>query len=319
MSVLPAGGFLKSGSFGSPRCHYYLAHPLRIAYFALENDPLSPAVMKVKEIPISLFQSLRLRLGPNRSSDSSPRVPVVVSLTTIKPRLSSVDLVIRSIKKQSATPKKILLWVHESLMVDLPSRLTQLQDDLFEIRPTHLHCSHKKLIHTLAAYPEEKIVTCDDDLMYRPQWLNRLHEESLRFPNDIIANQTRTVQTDANGNFLSYENWPVDEPERTHGPRILPIGAEGVLYPPSCLDTRYSEEAVFLELSPKADDLWFKAMSLLKGTQCRRATNSGKKAIPIMGSQKFSLKHENIKKDLNSVQWQRLVTHFSLKEKFQIK
>jgi hypothetical protein len=273
--------------------------------------------MKVKEIPASLYQSLKLRHGPSRPPADQAEIPVIVSLTTIEPRLPTVDLVIRSIKIQGAFPERILLWVHESLVPLLPSKLTELQDEVFEIRPTHLHCSHKKLIHTLSAYPEKKIITCDDDLMYRAQWLARLHEESLRFPGNIIANQTRTIKTDKEGNFLSYEQWPVDQSDLTEGSRILPIGAEGVLYPPACLDPRFGEEDLFLELSPKADDLWFKAMSLLRGTPCRRASNSGKKAIPIMGSQKFSLKHENIKKDLNSVQWQRLAAHFGLKEKLR--
>ena len=272
--------------------------------------------MKVKELPISIFYSLKLRYGSVVSSDNTSKhsISVVVSLTTIEPRLGVVDLVIRSILAQNVVPKKILLWVHQSLQNKLPSKLKDLQSDIFEIRTTHLHCSHKKLIHTLAAYPDYKIVTCDDDLMYRSHWLSLLHEESNRHPGMIIANQTRTIKTDADGNFLPYGQWPTDQPEEEGSDWVLPIGAEGVLYPPESLDPRFDQEQLFLKLAPKADDLWFKTMSLLKGTKCRLASNSGKKAIPIMGSQKSSLKHVNIKKDLNSVQWQHLVDHFKLRK-----
>ncbi|WP_188371064.1 glycosyltransferase family 2 protein [Muriicola marianensis] len=272
--------------------------------------------MKVKEIPESLYQTLKLRYGTRYGpgSSSKPQVPVVVSLTTIEPRLRLVDLVIRSLLTQSVAPKKILLWIHESLLTKLPPRLTSLQNEIFEIRPTPLHCSHKKLIHSLEAYPSERIITCDDDLMYRPQWLQRLYEESERYPRAVIGNQTRTIRTDAQGNFLPYEQWPVDLPEQDASPWVLPIGAEGVLYPPGSLNPLYSRDDLFLKLAPKADDLWFKSMSLLNGTVCRPASNSGKKGIPIMGSQKFSLKHENIKKDLNSVQWRQLVDHFDLRK-----
>ncbi len=275
--------------------------------------------MKLKEIPESLYYSLRLRLGkqPHSGSATKPVIPVVVSLTTIEPRLPVVDLVIRSLLAQSVTPKKILLWIHESLLPLLPSRLEELQNEVFEIRSTHLHCSHKKLIHSLNAYPSDRIITCDDDLMYRPQWLIRLFEESERYPGSIIANQTRRIRTDAQGNFLPYEQWPVDQPVQDGTAWVLPIGAEGVLYPPASLDPLYDREDLFLKLAPKADDLWFKSMSLLKGTECRPASNSGKKGVPIMGSQKFSLKHENIKKDLNSVQWQQLVDHFDLRKKLE--
>ena len=93
---------------------------------------------------------------------------------------------------------------------------------------------------------------------------------------------------------------------------ILPIGAEGVLYPPRSLDPRFENENLFMELAPKADDLWFKSMSLLQGTACKLAANRYKNAIPIMGSQKSSLKHINIKKDYNTAQWQQLVSFFEL-------
>lgn len=272
--------------------------------------------MKVKEFPASLYQSLRLRYGIRfgQGSDSKPQVPVIVSLTTIESRLEVVDLVIRSLLSQSVAPRKILLWIHESLLENLPSKLTSLQNEIFEIRTTPLHCSHKKLIHSLEAFPSERIITCDDDLMYRPQWLRRLYEESERYPQAVIGNQTRTIRTDAQGNFMPYEQWPVDLPGQDASPWVLPIGAEGVLYPPGSLNPLYSRDDLFLKLAPKADDLWFKSMSLLNGTVCRRASNCGKKGIPIMGSQKFSLKHENIKKDLNSVQWGRLVDHFDLRK-----
>lgn len=275
--------------------------------------------MKLKELPLSIYYSLRLRYGsaPQPERDSRATVPVIVSLTTIEPRLHIVDLVIRSLLAQSVVPKKILLWVHESLIPKLPSKLTVLQNEVFEIRATHLHSSHKKLVHTLKTFPADKVITCDDDLMYRPQWLSLLCEEADRHPGAIIANQTRTIRTDDHGKFLPYEQWPVDLEENPNPSLTLPIGAEGVLYPPGSLDSRFDQEELFLDLSPKADDLWFKAMSLLTGTECRRAGNSGKKAIPIMGSQKFSLKHVNIKKDLNSVQWRQLVDHFELNEKLE--
>ena len=272
--------------------------------------------MKVKELPVSLYYSLKLRYGGVRSSRgrSKPEVPVVISLTTIEPRLNIVDLVIRSLLAQDTRPKKILLWIHESLRTKLPKKLTVLQNDIFEIRYTHLHCSHKKLVHTLSAFPDERIISCDDDLMYRPHWLSLLYEESLKFPKAIIANQIRTITTDADGHFLPYAQWPVNRPDPGSVARVLPIGAEGVLYPPGSLDPRFEQEELFLRLSPKADDLWFKTMSLLKGTTCRLASNKGKSAVPIIGSQKFSLKHVNIKKDLNSLQWNQLADHFGLRK-----
>ncbi|QBA64645.1 hypothetical protein [Muriicola soli] len=272
--------------------------------------------MKLKELPESLYYAfkLRYRSTPGKQASSKAEVPVVISLTTIESRLGVVDLVIRSLLAQSVSPKKILLWIPESLQKALPEKLTDLCGEIFEIHTTHLHCSHKKLVHTLSAFPKIPIISCDDDLMYRPQWLALLYQESQRFPQSIIANQTRTIITDSEGNFLPYSKWPTNRIAEEGSDWVLPIGAEGVLYPPGSLDSRYDNEDLFHNLAPKADDLWFKSMSLLKGTKCRLATNREKKAIPIMGSQKSSLKHINIKKDLNSFQWKQLSDYFKLQE-----
>ena len=153
--------------------------------------------MKVKELPFSIYTAFRLRSlsQADLHNTSAPKIPVIVSLTTIEARLPVVDLVIRSLLSQSVSPKKILLWVHESLMNSLPTKLTELQGKHFEIRSTHLHSSHKKLIHSMKLFPDKTIVTCDDDLMYRPNWLNLLYNESLSYPLYIIANQTRTITT----------------------------------------------------------------------------------------------------------------------------
>ncbi len=270
--------------------------------------------MKVKELPLSIYTAFRLRrMSLDRIPDTSEKkIPVIISLTTIEARIGVVDLVIRSLMKQSVQPKKIILWIHESLKDSLPAKLSELQNALFEIRTTHLHSSHKKLIHTMQSYPDTAVVTCDDDLMYRPNWLNLLYKESQNHAGSIIANQTRTIKKDPNGDYLPYSQWPVNQAEKYDDFRVLPIGAEGVLYPPDCLDPRFDDESLFMELAPKADDLWFKSMSILKGTTCKLAANRSKNAIPIMGSQKSSLKHINIKKDFNSAQWKQLVSYFDL-------
>lgn len=277
--------------------------------------------MKLKELPLSIYKARRLR---NLSLNTllrprAEKIPLIVSLTTIAPRLESVDLVIRSLLNQSYSPNKILLWVHESLLKDIPAKLHELQADVFEIRTTPLHVSHKKLIHTIKAFPDTPIVTCDDDLMYRSDFLERLYKESQQCKNTIIANQTRTILKDHNGAFLPYVQWPTNSTDNVNAFNILPIGAEGVLYPPNSLDQRFDQEALFMKLAPKADDLWFKAMSLLKGTPCRLAENKAKKAIPIIGSQKSSLKHINIKQNFNSEQWRQLVTHFKLETLLKMK
>jgi len=269
--------------------------------------------MKLKEIPSSVYHTLRLASKSLSAFKfgKKPVIPVVISLTSIPSRLSKLHIVIRCLMDQTVHPEKIVLWLHEDMKSSLPNTLTALQGDLFEIHFTHLHCSHKKLIHTIPLFPEKVVVTCDDDFIYDANWLISLYEEHLQFPKDIVANHVRTISYDEHGNLLNYKMWVYDGKKDTDSHRVLAIGGKGVLYPPHALDSQYGDEVLFLKLAPKADDLWFKAMEILKGTRVRLSSRIVPEPIPIAGTQKISLKKENVDEDKNSRQWAALEEYFN--------
>lgn len=93
---------------------------------------------------------------------------------------------------------------------------------------------------------------------------------------------------------------------------IVPIGAWGILYPPQSLSPQVTNHGLYMELAPKADDLWFKAMAVLAGTESVQAMNPPAEPIPIGGTQKVALKKENLNLDKNSVQWNAISRHFDL-------
>ncbi|UNY97569.1 glycosyltransferase [Zhouia spongiae] len=271
--------------------------------------------MKLKEIPVSVYHTLRLKsLSVERlySHNRDTIVPVIVSLTSIPSRLNKVHITIRSLLSQTKKPKKIILWLHEEIKNDIPRSLKILEGDFFEIRYSHLTCSHKKLIHTLKYFPEDIIVTCDDDFIYDKYWLELLYKEHLRLPNCIIANQTRYICHNEKNEPLSYKLWKYPKNTNHSQNPVLAIGAGGVLYPPNKLDKTVFDEELFLSLTPKADDLWFKGMSFLNGTQTIQSLNPPKPPTSIAGTQKISLKKQNIGKDLNRVQWEQLTSYFKI-------
>ena len=270
--------------------------------------------MKVKEIPISIFTSSYLALQPTASLVNKDKkyVDVVVSLTSIPSRINSIHLVIRSLLKQTLRPKKIVLWVHKDLEKQLPKRLQKLRSDLFEIKPTEGHSSHRKLVHSLKAYPKTPIVTCDDDLLYPKDWLEKLWQCAAKHPDKIIANQTRYIRYQENGTVKPYKQWTY--PSRIEDPMaIIAIGAGGVWYPVDALNKAVTDQALYMRLAPKADDLWFKAMAILNHTATISPTRKSRTPIPIIGSQKVALKKTNIGADKNRVQWQALVDYYDLK------
>ncbi|WP_394749838.1 zinc-binding alcohol dehydrogenase [Spongiimicrobium salis] len=269
--------------------------------------------MKVKEIPTSLFHTLQLlSLSTKKLNRRTHEIPVVVSLASIPSRLHIVHIVIRSLLSQKSRPEKIMLWLHEDLKDRIPKKLSKLEGDCFKIYYSKLSCSHRKLVHPLEVYPEKVIVTCDDDMIYRKNWLRLLYEKYQEDSAVIWANQTRAISYTAEGELLPYKKWPLSPVKGVNPMAILPIGAGGTLYPPESLDKEVLNTNLFLKLTPKADDLWFKAMALKKGTISKNTGIAVKPPIPIIDSQKESLKSSNIGHDKNRTQWQAVSTHFNL-------
>lgn len=268
--------------------------------------------MKLKELPVSWWTARRLASvsADELRNVNALRLPLIVSLTSIPSRLGIIHLTIRSLMVQSSPAEKIILWLNESLRGQLPQSLDELECDVFEIRYVNLTCSHRKLIHSLELYPNKTIVTCDDDLMYDATWLYRLYQSHLAHPKDVIAHECRLIQFTAPGQPAPYSEWKTEVRTDITEPWLMPIGYGGVLYPPNCLHTDAQDRNLFLCLTPKADDLWFKAMSYLAGTNTRRSANPGKKPIPIIASQKNSLKKTNVRQDGNYLQWLALCEHY---------
>lgn len=273
--------------------------------------------MKVNEIPFSLYHILRLSAIPaNRIKNPSGEVlPVVVSLTTIPSRLNIVNLVIRNILSQEKIPHKIVLSVSESLKDSIPRGLRKLESSFFEIHFSPLDAPHLKLVNALELYPNDLIVTCDDDVLYPGDWLSALYDSHLERPGYIIAHRIRHIRYDSKREPLPYRKWPFISRNENDSASLLPVGNQGVLYPPGSLSELVTNSKLFLELTPRTDDLWFKAMSEIKGTRCRLPDRQIGRSYPIIGSQGVSLKKVNVDRDANRHAWLRLVRHFNLRNR----
>lgn len=271
--------------------------------------------MKLKEYPVSLLQTLELRLTPVTrlgADGASTHSNLVVTLTSIPSRLKAVAITVRSLLRQSVRPSKIILWLNKDLKGRLPRELSCLESDLFHICYVQGTESHRKLVCSLAEYESAILVTCDDDLIYPKDWLERLVSFHESHPNDVVAHECRNIAIDDKGEVLPYAEWKATQPGLSLS-TTLAIGYGGVLYPPGSLCPKVIERELYMALAPKADDLWFKAMSYLQGTRVRRTDCSKPKPVPIIRSQKQALGKTNIKKDKNREQFAALVDYFSLK------
>lgn len=280
----------------------------------LDKSTLGGLELKFKELPPVFFRSMRLTAKYRILRDTQgkgEKLPLVVSLTSIASRLGVVHLSVLSILNAHVRPERIILWLNESLRDHVPRRLAGLQGQCFEIRFRKDVGPHTKLVHALAEFRDRAIVTADDDMLYDQTWLARLWADHQSYPVDVIGHQCRVISVDIAGVLLPYRQWRSASPGES-SPFILPLGYGGVIYPVGSLSADATDSVLFRRLAPKADDLWFKAMSLTNGVTSRSSSCPGEKPLPVLFSQIETLKNGNVDLDGNRSQWQALVEHYGL-------
>ena len=239
-------------------------------------------------------------------------VPVVVSLTTIPHRIDKVFLCIESLLRQSVKPDHVILWLSESER-SIPKSLEKLEKRGLTIRFRKDIRSYTKIIYTLREYPGSLIVTADDDFFYPRGWLKDLFDAYESEPTFIHCHRAHLMAKDINGELKEYQDWSYGSPG-FKGPSLLlfPTGAAGVLYPPGSLDEEVVNEKVFSDICPTADDVWLKAMSLLRGTLCKKVKSDQEEFIQIKGTQEQVLWRENVLNKKNDKQIRAVFQYYKL-------
>lgn len=220
----------------------------------------------------------RLALAGRRVIRSRARVrdDVTVTLTTYPARVASLHWTLRSLLTQSVRPRRVVLFLALSEFDGhaLP-RLVRHPPPLLEIRWVANTRSYKKLLPALDLFPDQILITADDDVIYPRNWMARLLDEHELHSKEIICYRANEIVRSMTGEFEPYMSWP--RATVTSDPtRVLPTGVGGVLYPVGSLDPRVLDEQQALALAPFADDFWFKIMALLAGTGARVVPRVGR-------------------------------------------
>lgn len=192
---------------------------------------------------------------------------VIVSLTTFGKRLYDVATTIESIMQGSMLPNRIVLWLGEEHRdKELPLSLQLQQKRGLQVEYCKDIRSYTKLIPSLKKFPNEIIITIDDDLVYEKDLVENLFRTHKTHPNSICANRIHEIVLDSSGKPIPYRNWKWGSNPVASSPLNFLTGVGGVLYPPQCFDVEVLNEEVFLDICKFADDIWFYAMAKKKGT-----------------------------------------------------
>ena len=206
---------------------------------------------------------------PTKDLSNRERADLIVCLTSFPARINHAWIPIECMLRQTVQPKRILLTLALSEFPnrELPKRLQDQCDRGLEILWVEENTkAYKKLLPAVLSYPEDDILTIDDDVFYPRSLVADFVAARREFPGMVIGGRGWEILLE-NGELMPYRKWPranVNSPKD----RLLLTGVGGLLYPAGLLpvETLLDIEQA-LTHCPSNDDIWFWAVAQLAGVK----------------------------------------------------
>jgi hypothetical protein len=237
-------------------------------------------------------------------------VSIIASVTTTGRRIGQIVPTLESIRQGTLQPDRLILWLnHDASAVGPGVREADIPPavhDLCEVRWCDNFGPATKLLPAMLAFPDDTVVTFDDDNLYSPEWLGGLMAGAEQFPGHIAAYRCKRAGVDRNGEPLPYRQWPVVKCATGPSRWLVPTGVAGVLYPPGSLRSEAFSVGLMRRLSLANDDLWFAATRAVEPVALR-ATNRIREERRLRGAR---LSKRNLHRGRNDQIIKALTRHF---------
>ena len=218
---------------------------------------------------------------------------VIVSLTTYPARLPKVHDAINSVMHQTMKPDKIILWLEEE---KFPNKLDDVGDNVkelmqygLEIRFCQTLRSFCKYVPAMIEYPDDIIITIDDDSYYEENLVENLYKAYLKDPKNVYSRRVVRLE-EKNGELFEVSPRKYlykDDFTPTYLNQL--IGASGVLYPPHVLHKDTTNIEMFKRIIPTQDDVWTWAMAARNHTKTQLVDGHSAQIYVMEGTQDTGL------------------------------
>ena len=227
---------------------------------------------------------------------------VILALTSYPPRFPMLDKVLKRLLDQTFKPDRLILYLDDFLKPgDVPDSIASLTQYGLEIRyvPYDLK-PHKKYFFAMQEFPEDLVVTVDDDFIYPRELMETLVASWQRFPDCVSALRAHKI-TFKGRDIRPYNEWEWECDElNCPSMRYMATGGAGTLYPPRVIPSEGFDIDVIRATSLNADDLWLKFMEMRTGT---KVVICGRQAlldtVEIEEVQHTALKLDNVNQGAN--------------------
>jgi hypothetical protein len=255
------------------------------------------------------YNNTTARLHINKKSSNR----LIASLTTFPLRINKTWIVIESILRQSHKPDKIILWLSKEQFpsIDfLPKKLRNQQKKGLEIRFCEGDIkSHKKYFYTLKEYPNDFLLTLDDDIIYPTTLIKQLNELNNIYPKAVCCHLALEIKTNG-GKILPFMEWKPLKQFVSPSFNIFFGSGGGTLFPPFSLHHEVLNDNVFKKHCFYADDVWLNCMCQLNDTMIVKSSYNSH-CLPIIFFKNQMLASINVGLNQNDTQIQAVRAHYN--------
>lgn len=245
---------------------------------------------------------------------------IIFSVTSYGNRVkNALPYMLYSVINQTVSPKKVIVFLDNDNWNDgnLPSLLQKMKTLGIEFRYCKDIKSYKKIIPALQLFPDNPIVTMDDDFYYHPHYVEWINEAYNKSDKQTVLGQWGCIPEKKDGTYIPYNEWK----DCKFGDDNSPISFYGCCccYPPHIFDDEILKEELFMSLCPSADDIWLWAMEErqnIKRAYIKQKGNSFHISVNRIEeydwSQKGTLMHQNVVLGKNNEQLKAVVEYYHL-------
>lgn len=256
----------------------------------------------------------------NDNNEKQPKI--IVSLTSIPSRLDKLYLCLETIMRQTMKPDKIILYLGlNTKEMKLPKKLDDMQkrgliikyvEDI-KLKP------HTKYFYSMQDYPNDIIITVDDDILYDKNVIKQLYNSYLKYPEVVSCMRAHKITFDKDNKIDKYNNWKYEYNGRDAlipNHFLLATGVGAVLYPPHCMPQETFNVENINKLSLNADDIWLKFIEVKNNIKVVRATDKKYHLVVIKSTQKVALMKRNVQQGENDVFLNNLIDFYKIDKSY---
>jgi len=247
---------------------YFVLYGIDEGIIKINNKAHQPRSINKFDLDAKIKRFNKLGINENKRKPK-----IIVSLTSFPERMYDIHYCLYSLLTQQLKPDKLVLWLAESQFPhrekDIPQEVLSLKENGLEIKWCEDIGAYKKLLPSLKEYPEDIIVTADDDIYFPSDWLKKLWQDHLKYPDMLISQRAREISFNEDKTLKGYTQWSMIADEREPSFLNFSTNGAGTLFPPNSLNRKVSDYELASKLTSSSDDIWIWVMALLNKTKIK--------------------------------------------------